>query len=397
MKQVQFESDGKTLQGWLYKPEGPGLNGPFPAVIWNHGSEAEAHPSDALAKTYGDNGFVTFYPVRRFHKPSTHGDTIMDFIDKAKDHAQKWIELNELENRDVFNALEWLKKQPFVDPQRIIVSGCSFGGVQTLLAAEKGGGFSAALAFGPGAISWHDGTGPIPDRLKQAVKHRKLPMFILQAKNDFSLGPTNVLGPLLDDSKLLHKVKQYPIFGTREPGMSDDDWHHVGHGGFAMRGGDIWGRDVFAFIEEAFGPAGDTRVLHVDPHGRPKGTNAGEGRRYHLWRDAEGWHLRTLTDGEHEWHFRGTIRVSGGSLDSVHGVLMEHADRWMAAPDQKSIMFDFTTKVEDGLSFVIRGGDAVLTFELELGERDPKFEADRVYIGEAGHHPKTNPFKLELK
>ena len=250
---VQFPSDGKTLQGWLFRPKGAGVKSPFPAVIWNHGSEDGPQPSEALTKTFGDNGFVTFYPVRRFHKPSIDGPFINDLIV----NDQTWIGLNELENRDVFNALKWLKKQPFVDPERIVVSGCSFGGVQTLLSAEKGGGFRVAIAFSPGAISWHDGTGPIPLRLGLAAAHRKLPMFILQAKNDYSLGPTNFLGPMLEASKLLHKVKQYPIFGTREPCMSDEDWHQVGHAGFALRGGDIWGHDVFAFIKEAFRDGGD--------------------------------------------------------------------------------------------------------------------------------------------
>ena len=35
---VQFPSNGLTLHGWIYKPQG---TGPFPAVIWNHGSEQE--------------------------------------------------------------------------------------------------------------------------------------------------------------------------------------------------------------------------------------------------------------------------------------------------------------------------------------------------------------------
>jgi hypothetical protein len=82
-------------------------------------------------------------------------------------------------------------------------------------------------------------------------------MFILQAKNDYSLGPTNFLGPLLEASKLRHKVKQYPEFGTRGK-MTDDEWNQMGHAGFALKGGDIWGHDVFAFIKEAFGPAGPT-------------------------------------------------------------------------------------------------------------------------------------------
>lgn len=33
---VSFAVDGATLHGWLYKPEG---KGPFPAVIYNHGSD----------------------------------------------------------------------------------------------------------------------------------------------------------------------------------------------------------------------------------------------------------------------------------------------------------------------------------------------------------------------
>ena len=130
------------------------------------------------------------------------------------------------------------------------MSGCSFGGVQTLLAAEKGGGFKVAIAFAPGAMSWGGGNTKINARLERAVKNRKIPLFILQAINDWSLGPTNVLGPLLDLVPLLHKVKQYPDFGTRTPEMTEEQWHQWGHGKFAMRGGDVWGADVFAFIQE---------------------------------------------------------------------------------------------------------------------------------------------------
>jgi dienelactone hydrolase len=396
---VEFQSDGRTLKGWIFKPEGPNLKGPFPAVIWNHGSDDEVHVPPALSRTYNDRGFVIFYPVRRYHYPSSNGKKINQLISEAPRPQQAWIRYNEEENQDVFNALAWLKKQPYVDPERIMVSGCSFGGVQTLLSAEKGGGFKVALAFAPGAMSWGDGHGPINDRLEQAVKNRKIPMFILQAHNDYSLGPSNVLGPLLDNVKLLHKVKQYPDFGSRTPGMTDKEWHQQGHGGFAMRGGDVWGPDLFAFVEEGLGPAGDTRVVRADPHGRPEGVHAGEGRRYQLWADAEGWHLRTIAGPDHEVHFRGTIAVKGGSLDAVHGVLTESkgkgADRWMAGPDQKSIVFDFATRDQDGMSFVVRGKDAMLSFQLEIGEDAPKFDADRVFIGKDGHHPKGNPFELE--
>src|ERR1700690_1208198 len=40
-KRVTFQRAGLTLVGYLYKPAG---NGPFPGLIWNHGSEQNPSP-----------------------------------------------------------------------------------------------------------------------------------------------------------------------------------------------------------------------------------------------------------------------------------------------------------------------------------------------------------------
>jgi dienelactone hydrolase len=248
---VEFPSDGRMLKGWIYQPASKGA--PAPAVIWNHGSDADVAPSPALVNTYLARGFVFFLPVRRYHRPSTTGKTIMQLIDEGFlwQKRKKWIELNEEENRDVFAALDWLKKQPYVDAHKIVVSGVSFGGVQTLLSAERGGDFRAAIAFAPAAISWGDGKNAITDRMENAVKHRKLPLFIIQANNDFSLAPAQNLGPLLDQVKLPHQVKVYPDFGSRTPGLDERQWHALGHHRFAVEGGDVWGPEVFKFIDES--------------------------------------------------------------------------------------------------------------------------------------------------
>jgi dienelactone hydrolase len=248
---VEFLSDGRTLKGWLYQPANH--PGPAPAVIWNHGSEGDVAPASALVKTYLDHGFVFFLPVRRYHRPSGSGQTIMEMISAAWPWRRRarWIELNEEENRDVFAALTWLKTQPYVDAHRIVVSGVSFGGVQTLLTAEKGGDFRAAIAFAPAAMSWGGGHHAISERMESAVKHRKLPLFILQARNDFSLAPAENLGPLLDAVNLPHQVRVYPEFGVRTPELSERQWHALGHHHFAVEGGGVWGPDVFRFIEEA--------------------------------------------------------------------------------------------------------------------------------------------------
>src|SRR5258708_15149287 len=62
---VTFNSGDLTLVGYLYKPDG---NGPFPGIIWNHGSEQSPGTGpefDAVATIFGPAGYVVFAPVRR--------------------------------------------------------------------------------------------------------------------------------------------------------------------------------------------------------------------------------------------------------------------------------------------------------------------------------------------
>jgi dipeptidyl aminopeptidase/acylaminoacyl peptidase len=55
---------------------------------------------------------------------------------------------------DVIASLIYLKSLSFVDPARIAISGCSYGGIQTLLAGERELGIRASVLFAPGAMSW---------------------------------------------------------------------------------------------------------------------------------------------------------------------------------------------------------------------------------------------------
>jgi carboxymethylenebutenolidase len=242
---VSFPSNGLTLQGWIYQPPGPG---PFPAVLWNHGSERNptAHPE--LGKFYTSHGFVLFLPIRHGHAPSP-GEYIQDLVEQyaavANDDAlvaKKVVELQELYQKDVVAAVQWLQKQPFVDAERIAVSGCSYGGIQTLLAAEKGCGARAFVSFAPGAMSWAN--AELRQREIEAVRRARLPLFLLQARNDYSIGPSEVLGPILRSKGGLNRATIYPAFGTTA---------QEGHGGFACweEGIALWGPDVLAFLNQA--------------------------------------------------------------------------------------------------------------------------------------------------
>ena len=240
-------ADGATLHGFLYVPRG---TGPFPAVLWNHGSERWPGWQPGLAAFYTGNGFAFFMPHRRGHgRSGDAGPYIMDrqpstfqFAVNGGDAGKAVIALHEEASRDVDAAVAWLKARPEIDPGRVVMSGVSFGGIQTLLAAEKGLGVRAFAAFAPGAMSWRWVTG-LDARLTQAVRNGKAPVLLVQAQNDYSLSPIQVLGPVLERE---HKGRAvlFPAFGKTE---------QEGHGGFACRpeGAAIWGPTVLEFFRSA--------------------------------------------------------------------------------------------------------------------------------------------------
>jgi hypothetical protein len=75
---------------------------------------------------------------------------------------------------------------------RIVVAGCSYGGIQTLLGAERGAGYRAAVSISPAALSW-EGNPLLRQRLLQAVGKIEIPVMLLQPPKDASLEPSRVL------------------------------------------------------------------------------------------------------------------------------------------------------------------------------------------------------------
>jgi len=236
---VSFPSPRGTLYGFLYVPEG---KGPFPAVLWNHGSERHPGGHPELAAFYNSHGFVFFLPHRRGHG-RTPGPYIMDEIRGGGAIAA--VQAQRDANQDVEAAMKWLKTQPMVDANRVVVSGCSFGGIQTLLTAEKGLGARAFIAFAPAAQSW--GNVALEGMLELAVKDAQAPVFILQAKNDYSTQPVAVLGKIAKARG--GEAKIYPKFGRTE---QDGHWEFA----TSSAGIAVWGEDVLRFIADAFRSSG---------------------------------------------------------------------------------------------------------------------------------------------
>jgi dienelactone hydrolase len=118
----------------------------------------------ALGPVFASHGWVFFGPYRRGQGLSAAagpyiGDQIAAAQKSGGDFAAAAVMVRLLETDhldDQLAALAWLRKREFVQPDRIAVAGTSFGGIETVLGAERGS-YCAAIDSAGGAQSWADG------------------------------------------------------------------------------------------------------------------------------------------------------------------------------------------------------------------------------------------------
>jgi dienelactone hydrolase len=244
-EEVTFTNGPLTLRGVLYKPAGPG---PFPAVLYNHGSAPgmlNSQAFDAIGPQFAARGWVFFGPYRRGQGLSAQaGPYIGDQLDAAQKkggvpaRAAEIVRLLEGDHlSDQLAALAWLRRAAFVRLDAIAVAGNSFGGIETVLGVEREPYCAAVDATGA-AESWSEAP-QLRTTLTRAVRNARAPIFFFQAENDFDLSPTRTLSAAMKDAGKPFEAKIYPPFGSS---------HRDGHS-FAYRGSSIWFDDVFRFLE----------------------------------------------------------------------------------------------------------------------------------------------------
>jgi carboxymethylenebutenolidase len=234
---IEFRSGDLDLKGFIWKPAG---NGPFPAILWNHGSEKSPGAVDAVAAFFATRGYVFFVPHRRGQGRSP-GPYIMDQLKTASSAAARsmmLVKLHEAHLSDQLAALTYLRGLRFVDQRRLTVMGFSFGGIQTMLAVERGPGYRVAVNCSGAAQTWSS-SPDLQRRLIAAARRAAMPVFFLQAQNDYDLAPNRVLSAEVKASGKPTESRVYPAHG-----VSAQDGHS-----FCVRGVNVWGPDVARFIE----------------------------------------------------------------------------------------------------------------------------------------------------
>jgi dienelactone hydrolase len=245
---VAIRSGGLTLRGLLWRPAG---RGPFPAVLFNHGSgpagaSLGARPT-AIGPLFARHGYVLLFLFRRgaglsANQGSNDFDAMRRALAEGGREARNRVQLELLDGdelADVSAGLAFLRARSEVDAHRIAVAGHSFGGSLALVLAQRDSAVRAVTVFGAAAGSW-DGSPELQTRLRAAVTHTTVPIFLIYAANDHSIAPARVLADDMERAGKVHRVKIYPPFGR-----TADEGHD-----FVYRDTRTWEPDVFEFLNE---------------------------------------------------------------------------------------------------------------------------------------------------
>jgi uncharacterized protein len=115
---IEFDAEGVTLRGWLYRPDG--ASGPVPMVVMAHGfSAVKEMYLDDFAEAFAAGGLgALVFDNRNFG--ASDGE--------PRQEIDPWAQV-----RDYRHAISYAQTRPDVDPDRIGAWGTSYSGAHVLV------------------------------------------------------------------------------------------------------------------------------------------------------------------------------------------------------------------------------------------------------------------------
>lgn len=235
-------ADGTTdLHYKLYVPQS--FSGPRPVLLWVYGG-----PGAGRQVT---NDWARDLPIQQYLV--SKGWVVFSLDNRGTPDRGKAFEdpiyraMGTVEVADQLAGLDWLKRQPFVDPQKVAVYGWSYGGYMALKLLEAAPGAFAAGISGAPVTRWelydthyterymgNPATDPKPyeasDALTNATAIRD-PLLLIHGMSDDNVVFDNstALMAKLQAAAIPFETMVYPGFGHRVagPGVSVHLWRTI--------------------------------------------------------------------------------------------------------------------------------------------------------------------------
>ena len=134
----------------------PAGAGPFPLVVYNHGSRGTLarteQPYPFIGRLFRDAGYAVLVPERRGYGKSD-GPTFADVVGTSR--GATYVRRLQEETGDALAAVDDLlsRHSSRLDPL-VAIMGFSAGGVVTVFGAARSGRFAAVVTQASGAFSW---------------------------------------------------------------------------------------------------------------------------------------------------------------------------------------------------------------------------------------------------
>ena len=182
---------GITLEATLYRPGG---DGPFPVVVFNHGSTGGnpaavkvTRKADRQAHFFVERGFAVVAPMRRGRGASDgfYGESYGCDSANLISGVARAVE-------DVDGVVAWLDSQPWADTKRLVMSGISRGGfLSVVYAGERPQRVKGVVNF-VGGWTGERCEGFNAASFTQAGRDSRAPMLWLYGGVDHYYGPASI-------------------------------------------------------------------------------------------------------------------------------------------------------------------------------------------------------------
>lgn len=248
------------LQTTVFRPNGPG---PFPLLVINHGKEAGDPRYQSrdrfihMATAFVRRGYAVLVPMRQGFASSTgiYADHGCNMTANGVAHAA-----------DVLDTIAYARKQAWVDAERIVIAGQSYGGMATIaLGTQAVPGVRGLINFAGGLRD--DGAGC--DWRAELVRAfavygegNKIPSLWMYGINDSLFGPELV--------NRMHTA--FVRAGGRVRLHEFGSFKRDAHGMLASRDGEkIWWGEAERFLREVGMPTEEKYVIAQPPGPAPTG------------------------------------------------------------------------------------------------------------------------------